>query len=65
MIDEVEFFNSARCFDFSTVEDIHCVHKAAEILESKVEMLVEQFEPFKTPAFKAEKQPLLEVSSCI
>ena len=50
--DEVEFFNSARCFDFSTVEDVHCVHKAAEILESKIEILVEQFAPFKTQRLK-------------
>ena len=52
------------CVDFSTVDDIHCVHKAVEILESKVEMLVEQFAPLKIQrAFKPEKQPLFEVSS--
>ena len=50
--DEVEFFNSARCFDFSTVEDVHSVQKVADILESKIEILVEQFAPFKTQRLK-------------
>lgn len=46
--DEVEFFDHAKYINFDHTENINCPHKAAEFLESKIELLVDQFAPFKT-----------------
>ena len=50
--DDLEFLNSAKSLDFNIVENVHWVHEAADILESKIELLVEQFAPFKTQRLK-------------
>ena len=46
--DDQEFFEFAKLINFHSIERIDDVHRAAEILESKVENLVDQFAPFKT-----------------
>ena len=46
--DENEFFEHAKAINFHHTEDISCPHKAAQYLESKIELLIDQFAPFKT-----------------
>ena len=43
--DENEFFEHAKAINFHHTEDFSCPHKAAQYLESKIELLIDQFAP--------------------
>ena len=54
--DKTKFFEHAAYIDFHKIEDITCAHRAAELLEQKIENALEQFAPFKTQKLSANKR---------
>ena len=51
----VEFFESAKIFNFDQITKSDCVHPAAESLEKKVCDLTDQFAPFKTQRLRSKR----------
>ena len=47
-LDKIEFFERASYIDFHSTEELRCAHEAARFLEEKIEIIVDQFAPFKT-----------------
>jgi hypothetical protein len=49
-----EFFEHAKYVNFHHTEYFQCAHEAADFLESKIQIIVDQFAPFKTQKVRCQ-----------